>query len=72
MGKFAFTKGIFGLSEPAQSHRPLRKPAALVYGSDEIPPTAITIVSAIQHVGVVAIFMIYPLIIARHVCGCIA
>ncbi|MGA3302745.1 MAG: solute carrier family 23 protein [Methylovirgula sp.] len=65
MGKLSFAKSLFAPSEPGQSHRPRRKPAALVYGSDEIPPTAITIVSAIQHVGVVAIFMIYPLIIAR-------
>jgi xanthine permease XanP len=44
----------------------MKKPASLVYGSDERPPTAIVIVSAIQHVGVIAIFMIYPLIIARQ------
>ncbi len=44
----------------------MKKPASLVYGSDEKPPVAIIIVSAIQHVGVIAIFMIYPLIIARE------
>ncbi len=44
----------------------MKKPASLVYGSGEKPPTAITIISAIQHVGVIAIFMIYPLIIARE------
>lgn len=43
----------------------MKKPASLVYGSDEKPPIAIVIVSAIRHVGVIAIFMIYPLIIAR-------
>jgi NCS2 family nucleobase:cation symporter-2 len=44
----------------------MKKPANLVYGADEEPPIAITVVSAIQHVGVIAIFMIYPLIIARE------
>jgi xanthine permease XanP len=44
----------------------MKKPANLVYGADEEPPTAITVVSAIQHVGVIAIFMIYPLIVARE------
>jgi xanthine permease XanP len=44
----------------------MKKPANLVYGGDEDPPLAIMVVSAIQHVGVIAIFMIYPLIIARE------
>jgi NCS2 family nucleobase:cation symporter-2 len=44
----------------------MKKPANLVYGSDEAPPHSVTVISAIQHVGVVAIFMVYPLIIARE------
>jgi xanthine permease XanP len=44
----------------------MKKPANLVYGVDEEPPTAIAVVSAIQHVGVIAIFMIYPLIVAHE------
>ncbi|MHB8883836.1 MAG: uracil-xanthine permease family protein [Methylovirgula sp.] len=44
----------------------MKKPASLVYGSAEKPPRAIVVISAIQHVGVIAIFMIYPLIIARE------
>jgi NCS2 family nucleobase:cation symporter-2 len=44
----------------------MKKPANLVYGVEEEPPIAITVVSAIQHVGVIAIFMIYPLIVARE------
>jgi xanthine permease XanP len=46
--------------------RYVKKPASLVYGADEKPPTAIIVISAIQHVGVIAIFMIYPLIVARQ------
>ena len=45
---------------------PKKKPATLTYGLDELPPPVVTWVSAIQHVGVIAIFMVYPLIIARQ------
>jgi xanthine permease XanP len=44
----------------------MRKPANLVYGVEEAPPHLVTLITAVQHVGVVAIFMIYPLIIARE------
>ena len=44
----------------------MRKPANLVYGVEEAPPHLVTLISAIQHVGVIAIFMIYPLIIGRE------
>ncbi len=43
----------------------MKKPPSLVYGSDETPPTAITVISAFQHVAVMAMFLIYPLIVAR-------
>jgi xanthine permease XanP len=43
----------------------MRKPANLVYGVDEAPPHLVTLISAVQHVAVIAIFMIYPLIIGR-------
>ena len=43
----------------------MKKPSQLVYGSDERPPLAIMMISALQHVAVVAIFLIYPLIVAR-------
>ena len=36
------------------------------YGLEEPPQAAIIWISAIQHVGVCAIFMVYPLIIARR------
>ena len=43
----------------------MKKPPQLIYGSDERPPLAIMMISALQHVAVVAIFLIYPLIVAR-------
>lgn len=44
----------------------MRKPANLVYGVEEAPPHLVTLISAVQHVGVIAIFMVYPLIIGRE------
>lgn len=44
----------------------MRKPANLVYGVEEAPPRMVTFVSAVQHVGVIAIFMVYPLIVGRQ------
>jgi len=43
-----------------------KKPATLTYGLEEPPPVVVTWISAIQHVGVSSIFMVYPLIIARQ------
>ena len=43
-----------------------KKPATLLYGLDEVPPPVVIWISAVQHVGVIAIFMIYPLIVARQ------
>jgi xanthine permease XanP len=44
----------------------MRKPANLVYGVEEAPPPLVVLVTAIQHVGVIAIFMIYPLVLGRE------
>ena len=45
---------------------PVRQPAGLVYGVEERPTTTVSVVSALQLVGVVAIFIVYPLIVARQ------
>ena len=44
----------------------VKKPATLTYGLEELPPAVVTWISAVQHVGVCAIFTVYPLIIAHH------
>lgn len=44
----------------------MRKPANLVYGVEEAPPPLVVLITAIQHVGVIAIFMVYPLMIGRE------
>ncbi len=38
----------------------------MVYGVDERPPAMLTIVTAIQHVGVIAMFLIYPLVVSSQ------
>ena len=42
----------------------MKKPATLAFGLEETPSASVIWISAIQHVGVCAIFMVYPLIIA--------
>src|SRR3984893_8472593 len=44
----------------------MTRPPNLIYAVDEVPPVAILIVSAIQHVAVMAITLIFPLILARE------
>jgi xanthine permease XanP len=44
----------------------MKKPAHLVYGVEEVPPALVVLITAVQHVGVIAIFMIYPLVIGRE------
>ena len=52
-------------SAPADG-APKKKPPALAYGAEEQPPAVVTWISAVQHLGVVSIFMVYPLILARQ------
>jgi len=42
-----------------------KKPLTLSFGAEELPGALVTWVSALQHLGVVSIFMVYPLILAR-------
>lgn len=44
----------------------MRKPRGVVYGVGERPPAAVITLSALQHVGVMAIFLIYPVLIGRE------
>jgi xanthine permease XanP len=43
----------------------VRKPPTLLYGVDETPPRLITVMNGFQHVGVIAINLIYPVIVFR-------
>ena len=44
----------------------MRKPADLAYGVEEIPPLSVILVMAIQHVLVVAVNLVNPLLLARY------
>src|SRR5712691_3619544 len=44
---------------------PPKKPASLIYSLEESPPTLVTISNGVQHVGVIAINLVYPLLIFR-------
>jgi xanthine permease XanP len=43
-----------------------KKPADLIYGVDESPPAAVIVISAVQHIGLLAIFLIYPLLVIKE------
>lgn len=44
----------------------MRKPPSIVYGVDERPPLGIAALSGAQHVGLMSINLIYPVLIARE------
>jgi len=44
----------------------MTKPATIAFGVDDRPPTTLVIATAIQHLGVVAMFLIYPLVICKQ------
>ncbi len=44
----------------------MRKPRGVVYAVDERPPATIIAISVLQHVAVMAIFLIYPVLIGRE------
>ena len=43
-----------------------RKPVNIVYGVDEAPPFGVTVLSGLQHVGLISIFLVYPLLVSRE------
>jgi NCS2 family nucleobase:cation symporter-2 len=43
----------------------LKKPLNIVYGVNEMPPRAVLLLSGVQHVGLVAIFLLVPVIACR-------
>ena len=43
----------------------MKKPANIIYGVEESPPLAVTVFNGIQHVGLIAINLVYPLLVFR-------
>jgi len=46
--------------------KPQRKPVDLVYGVDDVPPSHVIVLSGLQHVGLVTIFLIFPLLVLKE------
>ena len=46
----------------------MRKPPNIVYGVDETPPLGVTALSGVQHVGLMSINLVYP-VLAAHAAG---
>jgi len=44
----------------------VKKPRNIVYGVDDIPPRGVLLLSGVQHVGLVAIFLLVPVIACRQ------
>jgi xanthine permease XanP len=45
---------------------PPKKPPELIYGLDDVPPIYVILISALQHVGLVTIFLIFPLLVLKE------
>jgi xanthine permease XanP len=43
----------------------MRKPPNIVYGVNDVPPRAVTLLSGLQHVGLMSIYLVYPVLIAK-------
>ncbi len=43
----------------------MKKPADLAFGVDDRPPTSVIWLAALQHVGVLALVMVFPLLVSR-------
>lgn len=47
----------------------MKKPVSVVYGVDEAPPPAVTVVSALQQVALMSVNLIYPVLVSREAGG---
>jgi len=43
----------------------VKKPADIIHGVDDAPPIAIGILNALQHVAIMAVYLIFPVIVCR-------
>ena len=43
----------------------MKKPPDIVYGLEEVPPPVVTMLLGVQHVGLIAINLVYPLLVFR-------
>jgi NCS2 family nucleobase:cation symporter-2 len=57
---------LWELANLARRGPPGKKPADIVYGIDDVPPPLVIALSALQHVGLIAIFLVFPLLVVRE------
>jgi NCS2 family nucleobase:cation symporter-2 len=43
----------------------LRLPPGMIYGVNDSPPQVVTLLNGFQHVGLIAIYLVYPLLVFR-------
>lgn len=60
-------RGVLRPAQDADKRPRRRKPSGLVYAVDDVPPPLVTLLNAAQHVGVIAINLVYPVLIFRAV-----
>jgi hypothetical protein len=58
-------KGVLRFWAPAQTPSPRKKPPNLIFGLEDSPPLLVTISNGVQHVGLIAINLVYPLLVCR-------
>lgn len=44
----------------------MKKPVTLEYGLDDKPPHLVSLLSALQHIGVITLFLVVPLLVSRE------
>jgi NCS2 family nucleobase:cation symporter-2 len=43
----------------------MRRPADIVYGVDETPPVSVSVLTGVQHVAVMSVYLVFPVLLAR-------
>ena len=60
-------RSVLRAAQDADKRPPRRKPSSLIYAVDDVPPPMVTLLNGAQHVGVIAINLVYPVLIFRAV-----
>jgi NCS2 family nucleobase:cation symporter-2 len=45
----------------------MKKPSTLIYGANESPPLLVSVLNGLQHVGLISINLVYPLLVFRAI-----
>jgi xanthine permease XanP len=64
--KIEKTFRLWELASLTRRGPPGKKPTDIVYGIEDVPPPLVIGLSALQHVGLIAIFLVFPLLVVRE------